>query len=71
MVSVFWMLSPLIDTTMTNTGSQNMAGSNIYIVLIITLLVWGGVLFYLIYLDRKLKFLKSKWEAKSRSEEHH
>jgi CcmD family protein len=37
-----------------------MAGSDIYIVLIVTLIVWGGIFFYLMYLDSKLKSLKKK-----------
>lgn len=48
---------------MTQGAAQEMAGSNIYIVLIVTLIVWGGLFFYLMYLDRKLKHLKNKIDA--------
>lgn len=36
--------------------------SDIYIVLIICLLIWGGIFFYLLHLDRTLKKIKQKIE---------
>ncbi len=39
-------------------------GQNIYVVLAVTLIVWLGVFFFLLYLDRQLKQVKDKidWE---------
>ncbi|NOX36013.1 MAG: CcmD family protein [Calditrichaeota bacterium] len=37
-------------------------GQNIYVVLAVTLIVWLGVFFFLIYLDRQLKQVKQKVE---------
>lgn len=48
------------DSTVTQGAAEKMAGSDIYIVLIVTLIVWGGIFFYLMYLDSKLKSLKKK-----------
>lgn len=66
MFSIFTVFDVIGDSTisqMTQGAAQEMAGSNIYIVLIVTLIVWGGLFFYLMYLDRKLKHLKNKIDA--------
>ena len=34
--------------------------SDIYVVLVICLLIWGGIFFYLLHLDRLLKKIKEK-----------
>jgi len=34
--------------------------SDIYIVLIVCLIIWGGIFFYLFYLSKELKKLKQK-----------
>ncbi|RMF58340.1 MAG: hypothetical protein D6748_08985 [Calditrichaeota bacterium] len=55
------------DTTLTQM-SQSMpekkAGENIYIVLAVTVLIFGGVFFYLLYLDKKVNRLKKKVESR-------
>jgi CcmD family protein len=38
--------------------------SDIYVVLIVCLLIWGGIFFYLLHLDRSLKKIKQKLEFK-------
>ncbi len=38
------------------------AGEDIYIVMTVTLLIWGGLFFYLLYLDRKVKTLSERIE---------
>ena len=38
--------------------------SDIYVVLVICLLIWGGIFFYLLHLDRSLKKIKQKVELK-------
>ncbi|NUQ41474.1 MAG: CcmD family protein [Calditrichaceae bacterium] len=39
---------------------QEVAGADIYIVMAVTLIVWGGIFFYLLYLNGKLKTLRKK-----------
>ena len=34
--------------------------SEIYVVLVVCLLIWGGIFFYLLHLDRLLKKIKQK-----------
>ncbi|MCK5454858.1 MAG: CcmD family protein [Calditrichia bacterium] len=34
--------------------------SDIYVVLVICLLIWGGIFFYLLHLDRLLKKIEQK-----------
>ena len=34
--------------------------SDIYVVLVITLLIWGGIFFYLLHLDKLMKNLNQK-----------
>ncbi|UCF63625.1 MAG: hypothetical protein JSW33_13840 [bacterium] len=36
--------------------------ADIYVVLIICLLIWGGIFFYLLHLDRVLKKVKQKMD---------
>jgi len=38
--------------------------SDIYVVLIICLLIWIGIFFYLLHLDKLLKKIKQKFEFK-------
>ncbi len=42
---------------------EEMAGSDIYVVLSVTLIIWFGIFFYLMYLDRKVNNLKTKIET--------
>ena len=43
---------------------EKIVGENIYIVMIVTLIVWLGIFFYLFYLDRKVKTLSERMESK-------
>jgi CcmD family protein len=36
--------------------------NDIYVVLVICLLIWGGIFFYLLHLDKMLKKIKQKIE---------
>lgn len=38
--------------------------SDIYVVLAVCLLIWGGIFFYLMHLDKVLKKIKQKLEFK-------
>jgi hypothetical protein len=38
--------------------------SDIYVVLVICLLIWGGIFFYLLHLDRFLKKIVQKLDLK-------
>jgi len=63
MFSVLPFFNILNDSTAVKGVPEQMAGSDIYIVLIVTLIVWGGIFFYLLYLDSKLKSIKKKVET--------
>lgn len=63
MFSILPFFNILSDSTATKGVPEQMAGSDIYIVMIVTLIVWGGVFFYLFYLDSKLKAIKKKVET--------
>ncbi|MEZ4746515.1 MAG: CcmD family protein [Calditrichia bacterium] len=53
----------LPDTLKTMTQPQEkVVGEDIYIVMIVTMIVWGGIFFYLMYLDRKVKNLEKRIE---------
>ncbi|MCB0262268.1 MAG: CcmD family protein [Calditrichaeota bacterium] len=41
---------------------EKVVGEDIYIVMIVTMIVWGGIFFYLMYLDRKVKNLEKRIE---------
>lgn len=43
--------------------------SDIYIVLVICLLIWGGIFFYLLHLDRLLKKIKQKVDFREEFEQ--
>jgi CcmD family protein len=60
MFSFLPLVDILNDSTVTQGATEKMTGSDIYIVLIVTLIVWGGIFFYLMYLDSKLKSIKKK-----------
>ncbi len=38
--------------------------SEIYVVLVVCLLIWGGIFFFLLHLDRLLKKIKQKLDFK-------
>ncbi len=53
----------LPDTLKTMTQPQEkVVGEDIYVVMIVTMIVWGGIFFYLMYLDRKVKNLEKRIE---------
>ncbi len=59
LVSVLILM--LTDSTkMLAQTAQETAGEDIYIVMIVTLLIWGGLFFYLLYLDRKVKAVSER-----------
>lgn len=64
--TVFDIITNLTLAQVTEGATEKMAGSDIYIVLIVTLIVWGGIFFYLMYLDSKLKRLKNKIDTLKR-----
>ena len=43
--------------------SNNEVGQNIYIVLIINLIIWGGIFFFLMSLDQKVKKLNERIQS--------
>ncbi len=49
-------------------AQQSSTGGSIYVVMTVTLLIWGGVFFYLFYLDKKLNRVKRKMEYSETSE---
>lgn len=60
---VLFLILILIDSTKTIAQTtKETAGEDIYIVMIVTLLIWGGLFFYLFYLDRKVKALSERIE---------
>jgi CcmD family protein len=60
----------VVDTVNNMQVMQKSAGSDIYIVLWITLIVWVGIFLYLVRLDRKLKKLKQNIEFDDLYEEY-
>jgi CcmD family protein len=51
----------ITDTLMqTVTPQVKVVGEDIYIVMYVTLIIWLGVFFYLLYMDRKLKQIDKK-----------
>lgn len=68
------MMATILTTALADTAAAlNQApvksvGEDIYIVMIVTLIVWGGVFFYLMYLDRKLKAIRERVEIDELSE---
>ncbi|GEM_PF-5550405 len=57
------LTTALADTTLSAMPAQpSSTGGNIYVVMTVTLLIWGGVFFYLFYLDKKLNRVKRKME---------
>lgn len=60
MFSIISFFNILSDSTAAKGVPEQTAGSNIYIVMIVTLIVWVGIFFYLINIDSKLKYLRKK-----------
>lgn len=57
------LTAALADSTISAMPAQQTAtGGSIYTVMAVTLLIWGGVFFYLFYLDKKLNRVKRKME---------
>ncbi len=65
MLNIITLLDIPGDSTAVDMAAPKMAGADIYIVMAVTLIVWGGIFFYLLYLDRKVKYLKRKIDIKS------
>lgn len=65
MFNIITLLDIPGDSTAVDMAAPKMAGADIYIVMAVTLIVWGGIFFYLLYLDRKVKYLKRKIDIKS------
>ncbi len=41
--------------------------SDIMVVMIVCLIIWGGIFFYLFYLDRQLKKIKEKFSFREKN----
>lgn len=57
------MIQTVADTVANTMGGGRMdqtSASDIYVVLSITLIVWLGLFFYLVYLDRQVKKVKER-----------
>ncbi len=63
MVGLVGFLQMLQDSGMQN-APEKVAGSNVYIVMVVTLIVWFGVFFYLMYLSSKLKKIKQQLDVR-------
>lgn len=63
MATLINFIESLVDTT--NAVPEKVVGEDIYTVMIVTLIVWGGVFFYMLYLGQKLKSLKERVENHS------
>ena len=62
-MNTFFTVLNIFNTQSTLIQQQEeMAGSDIYVVLSVTLIIWLGIFFYLMSLDRKVKNLKEKIE---------
>lgn len=48
-----------IDTVNNSQLNESSTSSGIYVVMWVTLIVWGGLFLYLLYLDRQIKKIKS------------
>ncbi|MCK6619786.1 MAG: CcmD family protein [Calditrichia bacterium] len=60
MLNMITLLNLPGDSTAMDMVPQEVAGADIYIVMAVTLIVWGGIFFYLLYLNGKLKTLRKK-----------
>lgn len=60
MLNMITLLNLPGDSTAVDMVPQEVAGADIYIVMAVTLIVWGGIFFYLLYLNGKLKTLRKK-----------
>lgn len=65
MTNLLANIQTVMDTAQNSTAAGNAAGSDIYVVLWITLIVWIGIFFYLIHLDKKLRIIKQKLDFKN------
>lgn len=62
-MAITTLTAAIADTVATlQTAPVKSVGENVYIVMSVTLIVWGGVFFYLLYLDRKLQSLRKRVE---------
>ncbi len=63
MLGLVGFLQMVQDSGMQN-APEKVVGSNVYIVMIVTLIVWLGVFFYLMYLSSKLKKIKQQLDVR-------
>lgn len=62
MFSLLSFFNILGDSTAVTGVPEEMAGSDIYIVMFVTLIVWVGIFFYLVNIDSKLKQIRNKMD---------
>ena len=63
MATLVNFITSLVDTTAA--VPEKVVGEDIYTVMTVTLIVWGGVFFYMLYLGQKVKSLKERVENQS------
>lgn len=63
MATLISFVASLVDTTAA--VPEKVVGEDIYTVMTVTLIVWGGVFFYMLYLGQKVKSLKERVENHS------
>lgn len=69
MLNLLMFTAQLSDSTMNPAAAaENTAGSDIFVVMMVTLIVWLGIFFYLVTVNNKLNHLKKQVEAKSATE---
>lgn len=65
LLTIFTKSPALQDTVATMTTPEKVVGEDIYVVMTVTLIVFGGVLFYLFHLGNKLNSLKKRIDSQS------
>lgn len=65
LISTMQTAMDTVNNTMGNQLEQT-SSSDIYVVLTITLIVWGGLFLYLVYLDRQIKKVKNRIEIEEK-----
>jgi CcmD family protein len=54
----------VVDTVNNVMPTEQNGSSGIQVVMWVTLIVWGGLFLYLVYIDRQIKKVKNKIEIK-------
>ncbi len=65
LLTIFTKSPALQDTAAAMTTPEKVVGEDIYVVMTVTLIVFGGVLFYLFHLGNKLNSLKKRIDSQS------